>query len=236
MKTSLELFSFLIGLPHSAAFFFFFSNAPERSFCGKLLQIADFHFLADATRDTFCAKRTLTCTEGNASGTCPHASSQHPITAPHPRMTFPSPVPLLVDAGAIINPAIDSVIDPATSIRMGSITYGWNENGYNLERESRDDFDRWFTNEQEARGIEIQISKVRARSPDVHAQFPNAPDAHARSPIARARYVQSLSFPAPSSPSVSANVFSFSGGRFFGSPILSCIQIFDLHLLLPNVA
>ena len=70
-------------------------------------------------------------------------------------MTFPSPVPLPVDARAIIDLAIDSVIDPATSIQMGSITYDWNENGYNLEWESKDDFDRWFTNEQEARRIEI---------------------------------------------------------------------------------
>ena len=110
---------------------------------------------------------------------------------------------------------------------MGSITYNRNENGYNLEWESRDDFDRWFTNKQEACGIEVQISKVRACSPYVHAQSPNAPNAHAR-------YVQSLSFPAPSSPSVSADVFSFSGGRFFGSPILSRVQFFDL--LPPNVA
>ena len=87
----------------------------------------------------------VTCMEGNTSGTCPHASSQHPVTAPHPGMIFPSPVPLAVDAGAIINPAIDdSVIDPATSIRMGCITYDRNENGYNLEWESRDNFDRWF--------------------------------------------------------------------------------------------
>ena len=79
-------------------------------------------------------------------------------------MTSPSPVasvPLPVDAGAIIDPDIESVIDPATSIRMGSITYDRNENSYNLEWESRDDFDRWLTNEQEAHGIEIRISKVQ---------------------------------------------------------------------------
>ena len=105
------------------------------------------------------------CMEGNTSGTRPHTSSQHPITiASHPGMTSPSPVasvPLLVDAEAIIDPDIDSVINPATSIQMGSITYDQNENGYNLEWESRDDFDRWLTNEQEAHGIEIQISKVQ---------------------------------------------------------------------------
>ena len=41
----------------------------------------------------------------------------------------------------------------------------------------------------------------------------DAPNAHARS-------VQPLSFPAPSSPSVLANVFSFSGGPFFGPPYI----------------
>ena len=60
-------------------------------------------------------------------------------------MTSPSSVtsaPLPVDAEAIINPDIDSVIDPATSIRMGSITYDRNENSYNIEWDSRDNFDR----------------------------------------------------------------------------------------------
>ena len=51
----------------------------------------------------------------------------------------------------------------------------------------------------------------------------------------RAHYVQS-SLSTPSSPSVSANVFSFSGGPFFGSSLLSYIQFSDLHLLPPNVA
>ena len=57
----------------------------------------------------------------------------------------------------------------------------------------------------------------------------DAPNAHACS-------VQPLSFSAPPSPSVSANVFLFSGGPFFSPPILSCIQLFDLHLLPQNVA
>ena len=98
-------------------------------------------------------------------GTRPHVSSQHPVTiAPHPGMTSPSPVasvPLPVDAGAIIDPDIDSIIDPATLIRMGSITYDRNKNGYDLEWESRNDFNRWLTNEQEAHRIEIRISKVQ---------------------------------------------------------------------------
>ena len=136
-------------------------------------------------------------------------------------MTSPSSVasvPLLVDTGAIIDPDIDSVIDPTTSIQMGSITYDWNENSYNLEWESRDDFDRWLTNEQEA-PPPASIATISRGAPN-----------------ARACYVQSLSLPAPSSPSVSANVFLFSGGRFFGSPILSRVQFIDLHLLPLNVA
>ena len=60
-----------------------------------------------------------------------------------------------------INPIIDPAIDPTTSLRMGSITYDWNKNCYNLEWESRDDFDRWLTNEQDTHGIEICISKVQ---------------------------------------------------------------------------
>ena len=52
-------------------------------------------------------------------------------------------------------------IDPATSIQIGSITYDWGEGGYNLEWESRADFERWLTHEQRALGIEIRRSKTR---------------------------------------------------------------------------
>ena len=89
MKTSLESFSFLIGLPHSAVFFFFFSNAPERSFRGKLPQIADFHFLADAAHDTFCAERTLSHCRLTTS--CPRRflSCEGPLSvATFPRIDF----------------------------------------------------------------------------------------------------------------------------------------------------
>ena len=44
---------------------------------------------------------------------------------------------------------------------MGSIMYDQNKNCYNLEWESRDNFDRWLTNEQDTHGIEIWISKVQ---------------------------------------------------------------------------
>jgi hypothetical protein len=52
-------------------------------------------------------------------------------------------------------------IDPATSSRMGSFTYDREEAGYNLEWESRADFDKWLTHEQAAIGIEIRVSKTR---------------------------------------------------------------------------
>jgi hypothetical protein len=52
-------------------------------------------------------------------------------------------------------------IDPATSRRMGSITYDREENGYNLEWESRADFERWLKHEQNAIGVEIRLAKTR---------------------------------------------------------------------------
>jgi len=44
---------------------------------------------------------------------------------------------------------------------VGSIMYDQEENEYNLEWETRADFDRWLTHEQKAIGIEIQIAKTR---------------------------------------------------------------------------
>ena len=89
---------------------------------------------------------------------CLHSTLlQHQMTSSVVSVTN---VSLPVDARAI-NPIIDSAIDPTTSLQMGSITYDQNENCYNLKWESRDDFDRWLTNEQDAHGIEIHISKVQ---------------------------------------------------------------------------
>jgi hypothetical protein len=53
-------------------------------------------------------------------------------------------------------------IDPATSSKTGSMTYDRKKNGYNLEWESRADFNTWLTHEQTAIGIEIWVSKTRA--------------------------------------------------------------------------
>ena len=46
---------------------------------------------------------------------------------------------------------------PDPSLRaFGGITYDREENGYNLEWESRAEFEHWLTNEQQALGIEIR--------------------------------------------------------------------------------
>ncbi len=68
-------------------------------------------------------------------------------------------VPALVPA--VPDEAGPDDIDPATSSRIGSITYDREEGGYNLEWESRADFNKWLTHEQAAIGIEIRLSKTR---------------------------------------------------------------------------
>jgi hypothetical protein len=57
---------------------------------------------------------------------------------------------------------IDPRLDPATvtPLRLvGSIAYN-QEKGYNLEWESRADFQTWLRHEQKAQGIKIQIAKT----------------------------------------------------------------------------
>ena len=74
----------------------------------------------------------------------------------------PSPVPSIANIPAIpddTGPDPDT-IDPAVSSRMGSMTYDWEENNYNLEWESRDNFIRWLTHKQAAIGIEIRLSRT----------------------------------------------------------------------------
>ncbi len=78
----------------------------------------------------------------------------------------PSPVPSIADVPTIPDDtgperANPDTIDPTTSTRMGSITYDREEGSYNLEWESRDDFDKWLTHEQATIGIEIRLSKTR---------------------------------------------------------------------------
>jgi hypothetical protein len=69
-------------------------------------------------------------------------------------MSSPAPADTVIDPG----------LDPAseTPLRLvGSITYDWEESGYNLEWESRAAFQTWLSHEQMAQGIEIRIAKTR---------------------------------------------------------------------------
>ena len=57
---------------------------------------------------------------------------------------------------------------------FGGITYNQEGNGYNLEWESRAEFERWLTNEQQALGIEIQRSKTwhsKARGQHIYLTY-----------------------------------------------------------------
>ena len=68
-----------------------------------------------------------------------------------------SPLLSLVDVPAMPDDA--GPVDPATSTRIGSFHHD-RENGYNLEWESRADFNNWLKHEQVAHGIEIRVSKT----------------------------------------------------------------------------
>jgi hypothetical protein len=70
-------------------------------------------------------------------------------------------VSAVVNVPAVPDDSGPERIDPATSSRIGSITYDREENGYKLEWESRADFNEWLTHEQAAVGIEIRVSKTR---------------------------------------------------------------------------
>jgi hypothetical protein len=72
-----------------------------------------------------------------------------------------SPMSSVVNIHAVQPVPDHDRIDPATSSRMGSMTYDREERGYNLEWESRADFNEWLTHEQAAIGIEIRVSKTR---------------------------------------------------------------------------
>jgi len=67
-----------------------------------------------------------------------------------------SPVPAVVNVPTVPDDAGPDLINPATSSKTGSITYDQEENRYNLEWESRDDFNKWLTHEQATIGIEIR--------------------------------------------------------------------------------
>jgi hypothetical protein len=70
-------------------------------------------------------------------------------------MSSPAPTPV----NAPIMPA-DAGPDPPLRA-FGGITYDREGNGYNLEWESRAEFERWLTNEQQALGIEIRRCRTK---------------------------------------------------------------------------
>jgi len=85
------------------------------------------------------------------------------FTAPSYSLARMSSSVLTVPAMPVVATDVaDPEFDPATSRQMGSIMYDQKENGYNLEWESRANFDRWLTHEQEVLGIEIRIAKTQA--------------------------------------------------------------------------
>ena len=67
---------------------------------------------------------------------------------------LPMPFPISDDVPTVLDDASPKCIDPATSSEIRSIMYNQN-NGYDLEWESRSDFNKWLTHEQAAIGIEI---------------------------------------------------------------------------------
>jgi len=78
----------------------------------------------------------------------------------------PLPAPSIADIPAIpdnANPEREesNTINPTILSKMGSITYNQEVSGYDLEWESRAEFNKWLTYEQAAIGIEIRLSKTR---------------------------------------------------------------------------
>jgi len=78
----------------------------------------------------------------------------------------PLPAPSIADVPAVPDDADpeceeSDTIDPAISSKMGSITYNREVSSYDLEWESRAEFNKWLTYEQAAIGIEIRLSKTR---------------------------------------------------------------------------
>ena len=79
---------------------------------------------------------------------------------------MPSFVPSIANVPTITDDpspkCINPNTNPATLPRMESMTYNQNKNGYNLEWESRANFNNWLTHEQAMREIEIWLSMTQA--------------------------------------------------------------------------
>ena len=80
---------------------------------------------------------------------------------PHTIPTMSSPLPsVVVNVPAVPDDAGLEQIDPATSTRMGSITYD-RDNSYDIEWESISEFNTWLSCEQVAHGIKIRRQKIK---------------------------------------------------------------------------
>ena len=79
-----------------------------------------------------------------------------------PNMTpVPSPSIAAVNVPAVLGEPRPDNINPTTSTRIRSIMYNQRDGSYNLEWESRANFEQWLTHKQRALGIEIRRSKTR---------------------------------------------------------------------------
>src|ERR1700741_1571814 len=87
----------------------------------------------------------------NARGTCQERVFIAPNN-PQICLMSSSPVPSVANISVVSDDAGSDCINPATSLRIGSITHNRQENGYDHEWESRADFDKWLTNEQKTEG------------------------------------------------------------------------------------
>ena len=75
----------------------------------------------------------------------------------NPLLPMSLPVPSIADVPAMLDDAGPEEDPP----KIGSMTYDREQNGFNLEWESRDDFSNWLWLEQKEMGIELRVSKVR---------------------------------------------------------------------------
>ena len=75
----------------------------------------------------------------------------------NPLLPMSLPVPSVADVPAVLDDAGPEEDPP----KIGSMTYDREQNGFNLEWGSRDDFSNWLRLEQKEMGIELRVSKVR---------------------------------------------------------------------------
>src|ERR1700679_2804055 len=83
------------------------------------------------------------------------------FTPPNSSPSMSSPVFSVVNVPAVLDDSSPERINPATLSKIGSMTHNRKESGYNLEWESRAEFNTWLSHEQAALGIEIQVSKTQ---------------------------------------------------------------------------